>query len=483
MYNAMSTIKQTQPPQGESFRDHISTVDKKSGKRLWVYPKKPKGRFYRWRTWLSWLLLGFLFAAPFIKVNGHPLLLFNIIDRKFILFGVQFLPQDFHLFVFAALTALVFLILFTVIYGRIFCGWVCPQTIFMEMVFRKIEYLIEGDSKEQKRLAKAPWTSKKIFKKTLKWGIFYLIAVFIANIFLAYIIGAERVIQIASEPISQHLGGFIALLLFSFIFFGVFAYMREQVCIAICPYGRLQGVMINPDTIVIAYDFVRGEPRGKIRKGQRDSDSNAKGDCVDCKLCVQVCPTGIDIRNGTQLECINCPACIDACDAVMDKIGKPRGLIRYDSYNGIAQGKRKILTPRVIAYTIALALLLIGNVVLLMNRTQVETLVLRAKGQLYQTVDDHYISNLYNFEVINKTDKDLPLTFRLSEKDQINGIRFRLVGDKQPIAKAGDVIKGVMFIDIPEDQLQSRKTTLHIDVLSNGEPVDHTKTTFLGPIK
>ncbi len=481
----MSTIKQTQPPQGESFRDHISTVDEKSGKRIWVYPKKPKGRFYRWRTWLSWVLLGFLFLAPFIKVNGHPLLLFNIIERKFILFGVQFLPQDFHLFVFAALTAIVFLILFTVIYGRIFCGWVCPQTIFMEMVFRKIEYLIEGDAKAQKRLAKAPWTAEKIFKKTLKIGIFFLIAVLIANVFLSYIIGVDQVLKIASEPISQHVGGFIAMLLFSFAFFGVFAYMREQVCVAICPYGRLQGVMINQDTVVIAYDFVRGEPRGKLRKGQTDSDTQKQGDCIDCKLCVQVCPTGIDIRNGTQLECINCTACIDACDAVMDKIGKPRGLIRYDSYNGIVRGEKKILTPRVIAYTVVLGLLILGNILLLSNRSQVETLLLRAQGQLYQHVDENYISNLYTYEVINKTEKAMPVTFQLTESDRekMSGVRFRIVGDKQPVAEPGKAVKGVLFIDIPADQLQSRKTVLHIEVLSNGKIVDRTKTTFLGPIK
>ena len=410
-------------------------------------------------------------------------MLFNIIDRKFILFGVQFLPQDFHLFVFAALTAIVFLVLFTVIYGRIFCGWFCPQTIFMEMVFRKIEYLIEGDAKAQRRLAKAPWTAEKIFKKGLKLGIFFLIAVVIANVFLSYIIGADRVFQIASEPISQHWRGFIALILFSFVFFGVFAYMREQVCIAICPYGRLQGVMINEDTVVIAYDFVRGEPRGKLRKGSADSDAEKRGDCIDCKLCVQVCPTGIDIRNGTQLECINCTACIDACDGVMDKIGKPRGLIRYDSYNGIVKGEKKIFTPRVIAYSVVLALLVIGNILMLSNRTEVETLLLRTPGQLYQKTEDGYISNLYNYEVINKTDKDMPIEFELTEGQKIEGVRFRIVGDVQPVAKAGDVVKGVMFIDIPKDQLKSRKTVLHVKVLSNDKVVDRAKTTFLGPIK
>ncbi|MBP8240367.1 MAG: cytochrome c oxidase accessory protein CcoG, partial [Saprospiraceae bacterium] len=357
----------------EEYRDHIATVDE-HGKRIWIYPKKPKGRFTNMRTVLSGILLAFLFGMPFIKFNGEPFLLFNIIERKFILFGIVFMPQDFHLFGLAMLTLLVFIVLFTVVFGRLFCGWVCPQTIFMEMVFRKIEYWIEGDSSAQRKLNAAPWTSEKIIKKTGKLAVFFLIAVLVSNTFLAYILGIDEVIKIATEPVSQHLGGFIAMILFSFAFFFVFAYLREQVCVAICPYGRLQGVLLDHNSIVITYDHVRGEPRGKIKKEKKTAgspvsdiaasvtqaaaDAKPLGDCIDCKLCVHVCPTGIDIRNGTQLECVNCTACIDACDEVMDKVSRPRGLIRYDSHNGIIEKRRRIFTPRVIAYTIFLAILL-----------------------------------------------------------------------------------------------------------------------------
>ena len=493
-----SPIKDT-----EAYRDAIATVDK-VGKRVWIYPKEPKGRFTNARTYLSWVLLALLFGMPFIKVGGEPLLLFNVIERKFILFGILFMPQDFHLFVLAMLTFMVFIILFTVIFGRLFCGWVCPQTIFMEMVFRKIEYWIEGDANAQRRLNAAPWTTEKLIKKSSKQAIFFAIAVLVSNTFLAYIIGAEEVLRIVSEPVSQHLGGFIAMILFSGAFYFVFSYLREQVCIAICPYGRLQGVLLDKNSIVVAYDFVRGEPRGKLQKAPKNknplesietavqfSTQTAEpllaekaiefpklGDCIDCKLCVHVCPTGIDIRNGTQLECVNCTACIDACDEVMDKIDRPRGLIRYDSYNGIAEHRNRIFTPRVIAYSVFLTVLLAVNVILLGSRGDIETLMFRTPGMLYQKVDDTHISNLYNYEIINKTNKELPVAFRLATA----GGGIRLVGTLKA-AKPGEVIKGAMFIDMETKALDSRKTKLKIEVVSNGKVIDEVTTNFLGPVK
>lgn len=505
----------------EAFRDSIATVDDK-GKRVWIYPKKPKGRFTNARTYVSWVLLALLFGMPFIKIGGEPLFLFNVLERKFVLFGIVFMPQDFHLFVLAMLTLVVFIVLFTVVWGRLFCGWVCPQTIFMEMVFRKIEYWIEGDAGAQRRLNKAPWTTDKIIKKVGKQALFFAIAVLVANTFLAYIIGVEEVGRIIGEPISQNLGGFAAMILFSFAFYFVFSYLREQVCVTICPYGRLQGVMLDRNSIVVAYDFVRGEPRGKIKKERKPSaapltdkgDSpiiqmqqavaadaasaaegcaspaeskgnpvenmkKALGDCIDCYLCVQVCPTGIDIRDGTQLECINCTACIDACDEVMDKVDRPRGLIRYDSHNGIEASSQKLWTPRVIAYTTVLALLITLNVVLLMARTEVEALLLRTPGTLYQEVDETYISNLYNYQVVNKTKEDLEVTFKLAD-ESLGSIR--MVG-QPPAAPAGQVAKGALFIDIDRSLLEERSTNIVVEVYSDGKLVDKLKTKFLGPIQ
>jgi cytochrome c oxidase accessory protein FixG len=330
-----------------------------------------------------------------------------------------------------------------------------------------------------------------------KQAIFFAIAVLIANTFLSYIIGVEEVLRIVQEPITQNWQGFTAMILFSGAFYFVFSYMREQVCIAVCPYGRLQGVMLDKNSIVIAYDHVRGEPRGKIRKNKKKKPSTAAtaqaaattpesaidmlpplGDCIDCKLCVQVCPTGIDIRDGTQLECVNCTACIDACDEVMDKIDRPRGLIRYDSDNGITQGTKKLFTPRVIGYTIVLGILLAVNAFLLTSRTNVEVLILRTPGMLYQEVDDTYLSNLYNYQIINKTKKEFPVELRLAND---NG-RIRIIGEI-PNTKAADVIEGAFFIEMDRNVLEDRSTPLTIEVYSEDKLIDRVKTNFLGPVK
>ncbi len=463
----------------QEFRDHLSSVDS-SGKRVWIYPKKPKGRFYDYRTWVSWFLLAVLIILPLIKVNGKPFILLNILERKFILFGIYFPPQDFHLFVLAMLILVIFIAVFTVIYGRLFCGWVCPQTIFMEMVFRKVEYLIEGDGNAQKKLAKAPWDGQKVFKKISKHVIFFIIAVFVSNLFLSYIIGVDEVIKIATEPVSLHFSGFIAMIAFSFTFYGVFAYLRDHVCTTICPYGRLQGVLLDKNSVVITYDYKRGEPRGKIRKpkkGQTIHDLPLLGDCIDCKLCVQVCPTGIDIRNGTQLECVNCTACIDACDEVMQKVKRPLGLIRYDSEEGVRTGHRKFFTPRSIAYTCALGILIVLEVVLFATRTQVETLLLRTKGMLYQKVDDEHYSNLYNYQIINKTSDTMSIQFEL---DGLNGA-IKWVGEP-PVASPNDVTEGAVFIELPRDQLVGGKNKVKVNVISEGKIIDVAKTTFMSPI-
>lgn len=489
------------------FRDALSTVDQQ-GQRIWLYPKRQKGRYYRARTYLSSVLLLLLFGLPFLKIDGEPLFLFNVLQRQFIIFGIHFPPQDFHLFVLAMLTFLVFIVLFTAAFGRLFCGWVCPQTIFMEGVFRKIEYWIEGDANAQRRLNKSPWSVDKILKKSGKQLLFFAISMLVANTFLAYIIGIDEVIRIATEPVSQHTGGFVAMMLFSGAFYFVFSYMREQVCVTVCPYGRLQSVMLDENSIVVNYDFVRGEPRGKLRKnrdrkmvsapepatGLQQPESAAEGinisssslkldpgpgrqgDCIDCKLCVQVCPTGIDIRNGTQMECINCTLCIDACDEVMDKIGRNRGLIRYDSYNGILRKQRKVFTARFFSYAAVLSMLLIVNVVLFAGRQEVETLFLRTPGILFQETADGYISNLYNYQIVNKSKNDITLQFKL----EIEQGRLRWVG-QSPLAKANAVTKGAVFIDLPGEVLTGRKTDIQIGIYKNEKMIDRISTSFLGP--
>lgn len=456
----------------QSFRDSIGTI-KKDGKRNWIFPKRPSGRYYNARTWVSVFLLAFLFGMPFIEINGQPFLLFNVFERKFIIFGLFFGPYDFHIFLLSFITLIIFVILFTAIYGRIFCGWVCPQTIFMELVFRKIEYLIDGDFREQRKLKSAPWNGKKLFKRVLKYSIFLGISYLIAHTFMAYLVGLDEVKEIVSSSPSERPGGFIAMNVFTGLFFFVFSWFREQACLIVCPYGRLQGVLLDHNSLAVAYDFVRGEPRGKLKKNEIQD----KGDCVDCHLCVDVCPTGIDIRNGIQMECVNCTACIDACDDVMVKIKKPKGLIRLDSLSGIQTGKRFSFSLRVGIYTTILVILITIISILLANRTDVEVNILRTPGMLYQVQPNNKISNLYNFHVINKTFHDMAIELK------VKGIKgeIKILG-KTPDVKELEVYEGRFMLIVDEKNLTAVNSKVDIIVLADGKELQTIKTSFLGKV-
>lgn len=463
----------------EKFRDSIATISEE-GKRAWVFPKKPHGRFYTYRKWVSYALLLFLFAAPFIKVNGNQFLMFNVLERRFNIFGFPFWPQDFHLFVISMIIGVIFVALFTVAFGRIFCGWMCPQTIFMEMVFRRIEYWIDGDRGAQIRLSKQPWNGEKIRKRLLKWAIFFLISFLIANIFLAYLIGSDELIRYISEGPAKHLGTLAALLIFTAVFFFVFAWFREQVCIIACPYGRLQGVLLDEKSMVVAYDHKRGEAengRKKFRKGE-DRQTGGFGDCIDCKQCVYVCPTGIDIRNGTQLECVNCTACIDECDTIMDKVGFPRGLIRYASEAEISQKQPFRLTGRMKGYAAVLTVLIGLLIGMLFLRNEVEATILRLPGQLYERQENNMIRNFYSYKLINKTTQEIPdIRFKLlSHQGNITFVQGE--GFEVP---AQDLTEGTLYIDINNAALSGDKDQLKIGVYSGDELIETATTRFLAP--
>lgn len=458
----------------QEFRNHLATVTKE-GKRKWIYPKKPFGRFHNARVIVSIFLLAFLIIVPFIKVNGQPFILLDFPNRKFILFSVLFGPHDFILLAIGLVTFVVFIILFTVIFGRIFCGWVCPQTVFMEMVFRKIEYWIEGDAREQIKLKTSPWTLKKVFKKGAKQIIFFGISFFISNIFLSYIIGMDKLIDIVTDPPSQHLGGLLAITIFSGVFYFVFSYFREQACTIVCPYGRLQGVLLDQDSLVIAYDYKRGEPRAKLKK---DEDFSNRGDCIDCHLCVDVCPTGIDIRNGIQLECVNCTACIDACDFVMDKINRPRGLVRYASLKNIENKAKFKFTPRMTLYSVILIILLTVFTVLLINRSDYSITILRTRGTIFQEQPNNKISNLYDLNIVNKTFNPAKLELKVRE---LNADILLLGGD---LSFNPQEIKEIKFMLITDkSNIKTMNNPVQIDVLLEGKLIKTIKTSFLGPIE
>lgn len=463
-----------------TFRDSIGTIDE-DGDRKWVYPKKPKGRFYNRRSIVAWSLLAVLFSGPFIKIGGEPLLLFNVIERKFIIFGQIFWPQDFFLFVIAMLTSIVFIILFTTVFGRIFCGWICPQTIFLEMVFRKVEYWIEGDWRKQKKLDKMPWNAEKIRKKGLKNLIFIIISIIIAHTFLSYIIGVEQVNELLTSSPFDNTMGFVSMVIFTGLFYGVFARFREQACIIVCPYGRLQGALLDNKSIVVAYDFVRGEStNGRARfKKKEDREAAGKGDCIDCHACVDVCPTGIDIRNGTQLECVNCTACIDACDSIMDSISKPKGLIRYASIENIEKKEPFKFTPRLIAYSAVLGLLMSAMVVLLTLRSPIEATILRSQGTTYQKVEGNKLQNLYTYKIINKTKEEIDVNFVI---DGFEGATVKLIGHA-PIVPPGGSAEGALFVIVDESKVTDYKTKLKLNINDADKTLTTVKTMFLGPIQ
>ena len=466
-------------PKNEQFRDSISTINKE-GKRSWVFPKKPSGKFYKYRSYVSYFLLAFLLLAPFIKINGNQFLLFNVLERRFNIFSFPFWPQDFHLLVISMITGVVFVILFTVVFGRLFCGWICPQTIFMEMVFRKIEYWIDGDRGKQIRLNKQPWNAEKIKKRVLKWFIFFVISFIIANVFLAYLIGGDTVISYITGNPLDNVRTLISLIIFTSVFYFVFAWFREQVCIIACPYGRLQGVLLDNKTINVAYDYKRGERdlgRSKFKKNE-DRAALGKGDCIDCKQCVVVCPTGIDIRNGTQLECVNCTACIDECDHIMESINLPKGLIRYASEENIAEKKPFHFSARMKGYS-AVLLILIGILVgMLFLRNNVEATILRLPGQLYQHKENNIISNVYTFKVINKTTKDIDnVSYKiLSHKGEI-----KLVSNHNFKVPKQGLAEGTLFIEINASDLKDDNIDIEIGVFSGDKLIETTTTNFLGP--
>ena len=465
----------TEYQEDESYRDHLSTVDDQ-GKRIWVYPKKPKGKFTNYRTWVSYILLVILFAVPHIRIDGQPLLQLDVIGRKFIIFGNMFFPADNYIFVVITITMFVSIVLFTVAFGRIFCGWFCPQTIFMEMVYRKIEYAIEGDYKQQIKLDKQDWNFEKIWKKTLKQGLFFGIAFLIANTFLAYIIGSEKLWEIQVDDPANHITGLITITVFSFIFFFVFSKLREQVCTTICPYGRLQGVLLDKDSIVVAYDYKRGEGRAKFRKDE-DRAAADKGDCIDCNQCVVVCPTGIDIRNGTQLECINCTVCMDECDSIMDNIGFDKGLIRYASENEIAEGIGFRWTVRMKGYMVVLAILFTAMTYVLTSRNDVQAILLRAPGTLYQKTEDGRFQNMYTIKLLNKTNRDITVEIKnLNDKGELKIVTPEI------ILKPQTEMNTVMFIILDKSEIEGFKQDVEIGVYSNGELLETAGSTFIGPM-
>ncbi|MEZ4432560.1 MAG: cytochrome c oxidase accessory protein CcoG [bacterium] len=375
--------------------DTVTTIGD-GGRRVWLYPLRVWGRHVTARTVFGWALFVVLLIGPWIEVGGHPAMRFDIPERRFYLWGLTLFATDANYLLFLFGTFIFSVFFFTALLGRVWCGWACPQTVFLEGIIRPIEQLIEGPPSQRKALDRAPWTASKLGKKALKLTAFLVVAGAIATTVVAYFIGADGVLEAQADPFSHPVATAFFVAVTGLLMFD-FAWFREQTCVVACPYGRFQSVLMDPDSLTIAYDVRRGEPRGKPGKA-------GVGDCVDCHKCVAVCPTGIDIRKGVQMECINCMACIDACDSVMDKLGRPRGLVRFTSEKALATGEVQLVRPRVVAYGAVLIAIAIGLVTALSLREPVELAITRPPGEPFVVRPDGRLQNMVRLRISNKLD-------------------------------------------------------------------------------
>lgn len=463
----------------EAYRNELASIAK-DGRRKWIYAREPHGRFTRWRSLVATLLLAFLFIAPYVKVHGHQFMLLNIVDRQFVFFGVPFWPNDFYLVALVFITVVITFVLFTAIIGRIWCGWLCPQTIFLEFIFRRIEWWIEGSPVQQAKRHSGPYTADRVWRMVLKQVIFFAISFAIANTFLAYLVSSDRLLLYVTEGPFRHATVFFPLVAFTVVFYAVFARFREQACLIVCPYGRYMSSLVDDNTITVTYDVKRGERRGKFTKADKDAWSNGaarpegKGDCVDCHQCVTVCPTGIDIRNGIQLECVACTACIDACDEVMVKVGRPKGLIRYTSATAVRDGIAKVFTTRIKAYFLVWLVLVSAVGVLFSMREMLDVLVLRQEGTTWVKTPTG-VANFYRIQIINKSDEELPVEIVVVEPSNASITPI----EKLDIVHGGQLAKGRFICTIPASHAHGA-LPVTLSIRSNGREIKSVKTSFIG---
>lgn len=451
--------------------DSVTTINE-DGSRYMVHPSDVRGTFTTIRRVVAVALLAVYVLLPIVKINGEPALFLDIFHRKLHLFGLTLMFQDMWL-LFFTISGLAFgLFVVTSIAGRLWCGWACPQTVFLDHVFRRVERWIDGDAPSRRRLDAAPWSGEKIFKRILKHGIFLLLAALIAHIFLAYFVSLPSLYGMVREAPAQNWGAFVFVSVLTGILYFNFAWFREQFCIIMCPYGRLQSALIDDDTIVVGYDTVRGEPRGK--PGQ------AAGDCVDCRRCVQVCPTGIDIRQGLQLECIACTACIDACDDIMVKLDRPKGLIRHDSMNALTGRIAKFWRPRLFIY---IALGLVGAVAFSFAIRQVKPVilsVLRMQGAPYFR-DQHSVRNNFMVHLANK--RPGKHGYRVTVESPVPSLKATGASAHELSLGPGEEVQEPLILSVPD---QDFRGNFEVNVQVRGESGDvegERAIPFLGPFR
>ena len=439
-----------------------------------VYPREVKGRFNRLRVLSVIALLGLFYVLPWIRWDGRQAVLFDLPARKFYIFGLTFFPQDFFLLTWLLVIAALTLFFFTALAGRLWCGYACPQTVWTE-VFVWMERLTEGSRQQQIKLDQSPWNWNKIWRKSTKQFLWVTFSVYTGFTFVGYFTSIH---VLSAEVASFSLGNWewFWLLFYGFATYGNAGFMREQVCKYMCPYARFQGAMFDRNTLIISYDTVRGEPRGS-RPRAVDPRSRNLGDCIDCKACVQVCPTGIDIRQGLQMDCIACAACIDACDDVMEKMQYPKGLIRYSTQAAMEGKRTKIMRPRTWIYATALSILVVGFFVAVAQRTLIEVDVLRDRNALYRRLENGQVENVYTIKVINKDTR--PHAFRLSVEG-LNAAVLDTDADSHTVPAEG-VLSVIARIQVPSTIHGGHDMEVIATTLDDAKIVSTAEARFLAP--
>jgi cytochrome c oxidase accessory protein FixG len=429
----------------------LSTLNR-DGSRRWIRPKTSKGRFYRHRLVTAWALIATFALIPILKLGGKPLMLFDIPSREFTLFGATFLPTDTFLLMLLLFSIFIAIFLVTAVLGRVWCGWGCPQTVYMEFLYRPIENLIEGGRKRQMDLDASGPDARRL----LKYAVFFVISAFLANTFLAYFVGWDRLLGWMSSPPTHHPAAFAVMLGTTLLMFFDFAYFREQTCIVACPYGRFQSVLLDRQSLIVGYDAKRGERRAPWRKQEK----RIAGDCIDCGLCVSTCPTGIDIRDGLQMECIHCTQCIDACDAVMNRIGLEPGLIRYTSQAELATGKRSFLRPRLVVYSAILLVMFGAFTFSLAGKSTADVTLLRGLGAPFSVLPNGDISNQIRLKIANRAPEERSYLIELVAGDGI-----ALVAPENPLTvAAGDTEMTGAFITAPPAAFAAGEVSITLQI-------------------
>ncbi len=433
----------------ESPEEVLSTL-RSDGRRRWLYPTPSTGRFWRRRQALGWALIALFVALPIVRIGGKPAVLLDVVRREFTLFGFTFYPTDTFLLLLFGIAALVSIALLTALLGRVWCGWGCPQTVYLEFVYRPIERWIEGKEHVRARRDAGPWTLDKAWRKGAKWGVYVLLSVALAHVFVSYFVGWEDLLRWMTGPPAEHWGFFVLMAVTSGLVLFDFGVFREQMCTITCPYARFQSVLLDEDSMIVSYDPNRGEPRAK-RSKKKIAEEQAglrppKGDCIDCFACVRTCPTGIDIRDGLQMECIACTQCIDACDAIMDATGQPRGLIRYTSEHALEGQPTRVARPRTLVYTALLLAVATMFTVALTTRGAYDVELVRATGAPFTELPDGQVANRVRVRVQNQTAS--ATAFRI-EVVEPAGATLR-VGARQPVALAAGALERVeAFVVVP----------------------------------